>query len=83
MRALAVLTVMADHFSNDVPDFPLPDWIHLGSTGVRLFLVLSGYFITASESRPETYQPGPRLAHFIGAASSASYLRMWPLRRSH
>ena len=51
LRALAVLTVMADHFSNDVPDFPLPDWIHLGSTGVRLFLVLSGYFITASLRR--------------------------------
>src|SRR5437762_12108883 len=48
LRALAVLTVMVDHFSADVPNFPLPDWIHLGATGVRLFLVLSGYFITAS-----------------------------------
>lgn len=48
LRALAVLTVMVDHFSSDVPNFPLPDWIHLGATGVRLFLVLSGYFITAS-----------------------------------
>jgi peptidoglycan/LPS O-acetylase OafA/YrhL len=51
LRALAVLTVMADHFSADVPNFPLPDWIHLGATGVRLFLVLSGYFITASLRR--------------------------------
>src|SRR5256714_10355833 len=51
LRALAVLTVMVDHFSADVPDFPLPDWIHLGATGVRLFLVLSGYFITASLRR--------------------------------
>ncbi|HLW35108.1 MAG TPA: acyltransferase [Chthoniobacterales bacterium] len=51
LRALAVITVMADHFSADVPNFPLPDWIHLGATGVRLFLVLSGYFITASLRR--------------------------------
>jgi len=51
LRALAVLTVMIDHFSADVPNFPLPDWIHLGATGVRLFLVLSGYFITASLGR--------------------------------
>src|SRR5438309_7967251 len=51
LRALAVLTVMVDHFSADVPNFPLPDWIHLGATGVRLFLVLSGYFITASLRR--------------------------------
>src|SRR3954464_4911626 len=51
IRALAVLTVMVDHFSADVPNFPLPDWIHLGATGVRLFLVLSGYFITASLRR--------------------------------
>src|SRR6476469_11255626 len=48
LRALAVLTVMVDHFSADVPNFPLPDWIRLGATGVRLFLVLSGYFITVS-----------------------------------
>jgi len=51
LRALAVLTVMVDHFSADVPNFPLPDWIRLGATGVRLFLVLSGYFITASLRR--------------------------------
>src|SRR5215472_5262253 len=51
LRALAVLTVMVDHFTADVPNFPLPDWIHLGATGVRLFLVLSGYFITASLRR--------------------------------
>src|SRR6266699_2759512 len=51
LRALAVLTVMVDHYSADVPNFPLPDWIHLGATGVRLFLVLSGYFITASLRR--------------------------------
>src|ERR1700704_5802256 len=51
LRVLAVLTVMVDHFSADVPNFPLPDWIRLGATGVRLFLVLSGYFITASLRR--------------------------------
>ncbi|HKS31014.1 MAG TPA: acyltransferase [Chthoniobacterales bacterium] len=51
LRALAVLTVMVDHFSADVPNFPLPDKIRLGATGVRLFLVLSGYFITASLRR--------------------------------
>lgn len=51
LRALAVITVMVDHFSADVPNFPLPDWIHLGATGVRLFLVLSGYFITTSLRR--------------------------------
>src|ERR1700730_3469297 len=48
LRALAVLTVMVDHFSADVPNFPVADWIHLGATGYRLFLVLSDYFITAS-----------------------------------
>jgi len=46
-----VLTVMVDHFSADIPNFPLPDQIRLGATGVRLFLVLSGYFITASLRR--------------------------------
>ena len=51
LRALSVLTVMVDHFSADVPNFPLPDKIRLGATGVRLFLVLSGYFITASLRR--------------------------------
>src|SRR5580765_7085256 len=51
LRALAVLTVMVDHFSADVPNFPLPDKIRLGATGVRLFLVLSGYFIAASLRR--------------------------------
>ena len=51
LRALAVLTVVVDHFSKDVPNFPLPDCIRLGATGVRLFLVLSGYFITASLRR--------------------------------
>src|ERR1700746_472601 len=61
LRGLAVLTVMDDHFGADVPNFPLPDWIHLGATGVRLFLVLSGYFITASlrraPDRMETTNP--------------------------
>src|SRR5438552_18135337 len=51
LRALAVLTVMVDHFSADVPNFPLPDRIHLRATGLRLFLVFSGYFITASLPR--------------------------------
>ena len=51
LRALAVITVMVDHFTADVPNFPLPDWIRLGATGVRLFLVMSGFFITASLRR--------------------------------
>src|SRR5438309_11376666 len=51
LRALAVLTGMVDHFTADVPNFPLPDWINLGATGVRLFLVMSGYFITTSLRR--------------------------------
>jgi Acyltransferase family len=54
LRAIAVLAVMSDHFAADIPNFPLPDWIHLGTTGVRLFLVLSGYFITASLRRART-----------------------------
>src|SRR5438045_8223142 len=61
-RALAVLTVMVDHFSADVPNFPLPDWIHLGATGVGLFLVLSGYFITASLRRPRNRMDAGRLS---------------------
>jgi peptidoglycan/LPS O-acetylase OafA/YrhL len=51
LRALAVLTVMGDHFAAEIPNFPVPDWVHLGPIGVRLFLVLSGYFITASLRR--------------------------------
>src|SRR5438094_9561066 len=51
LRALAVLTVMVDHFSADVPNFPLPDWIRLGATGVRLFVVLSGSFRPAALRR--------------------------------
>src|SRR5438093_7054402 len=62
LRALAVLTVMVDHFGADVPNFPLPDWIHLGATGVRLFLVLSGYFITASLRRARDHTDPGRLA---------------------
>jgi peptidoglycan/LPS O-acetylase OafA/YrhL len=62
LRALAVLTVMVDHFSADVPNFPLPDWIRLGATGVRLFLVLSGYFITASLRRARNRMDGDELS---------------------
>jgi peptidoglycan/LPS O-acetylase OafA/YrhL len=51
LRALAVITVVVDHFAADIRNFPLPDWIHLGPIGVRLFLVLSGYFITGSLMR--------------------------------
>src|ERR1700746_3608204 len=51
LRGVAGGAVMVDHLSADVPNFPLPDWIHLGTTGVRLFLVLSGYFITESLRR--------------------------------
>src|SRR5947209_19158274 len=76
LRALAVLTVMVDHFSADVPNFPLPDWIRLGATGVRLFLVLSGYFITASLREIEwtrgSYRPVKQWRHFTGAACFAS-----------
>jgi peptidoglycan/LPS O-acetylase OafA/YrhL len=62
LRALAVLTVMVDHFSADVPNFPLPDKIRLGATGVRLFLVLSGYFITASLRRTRDRMEGSQLS---------------------
>jgi hypothetical protein len=78
LRALAVLTVMVDHFSADVPNFPLPDWIHLGATGVRLFLVLSGYFITASLRRARDrmdageLSAGEMITDFTGAACFAS-----------
>lgn len=80
LRALAVLTVMVDHFSADVPNFPLPDWIHLGATGVRLFLVLSGYFITASLRRARDRMD---IAQFsfgktIGAFYWRRYLRIAP-----
>src|SRR5437899_4973524 len=73
LRALAVLTVMVDHFSADVPNFPLPDWIHLGATGVRLFLVLSGYFITASLRRARDRMDASRLS--IGKTMAALYWR--------
>src|SRR5256886_8924284 len=74
LRALAVLTVMVDHFSADVPNFPLPDWIRLGATGVRLFLVLSGYFITASLRRARDRMDASRLS--IGKTMAAFYWRL-------
>src|SRR5207244_5774596 len=73
LRALAVLTVMVDHFSADVPNFPLPDWIHLGGTGVRLFLVLSGYFITASLRRARDRMDAGELS--AGKTMAAFYWR--------
>ena len=73
LRALAVLTVMADHFAADVPNFPLPDWIHLGATGVRLFLVLSGYFITASLRRARDRMELAEVS--FGKTIGAFYLR--------
>jgi peptidoglycan/LPS O-acetylase OafA/YrhL len=80
LRALAVLTVMVDHFSADVPNFPLPDWIHLGATGVRLFLVLSGYFITASLRRARDRMESAKLStrKTIGAFYSRRFLRIAP-----
>src|SRR5205814_7832449 len=80
LRALAVLTVMADHFSADVPNFPLPDWIHLGATGVRLFLVLSGYFITASLRRARDRMDTAQLSfgQTIGAFYWRRFLRIAP-----
>jgi peptidoglycan/LPS O-acetylase OafA/YrhL len=74
LRALAVLTVMIDHFSADVPNFPLPDWIHLGASGVRLFLVLSGYFITASLRRARDRME-------LGHLSTAKTIRAFYWRR--
>ena len=80
LRALAVLTVMVDHFGADVPNFPLPDWIHLGATGVRLFLVLSGYFITASLRRARDRMDfgGPSVGRTIGSFYWRRFLRISP-----
>jgi peptidoglycan/LPS O-acetylase OafA/YrhL len=80
LRALAVLTVMVDHFSSDVPNFPLPDWIHLGATGVRLFLVLSGYFITASlrRARRRVEADGLSVGKTIRAFYWRRFLRISP-----
>lgn len=80
LRALAVLTVMVDHFGADVPNFPLPDWIHLGATGVRLFLVLSGYFITASlrRARARMDLDGFSAGRTIGSFYWRRFLRISP-----
>jgi peptidoglycan/LPS O-acetylase OafA/YrhL len=80
LRALAVLTVMVDHFGADVPNFPLPDWIHLGATGVRLFLVLSGYFITASlrRARDRMDLGGFSVGRIIGSFYWRRFLRISP-----
>jgi peptidoglycan/LPS O-acetylase OafA/YrhL len=80
LRALAVLTVMVDHFGADVPNFPLPDWIHLGATGVRLFLVLSGYFITASlrRARDRMDLDGFSAGRTIGSFYWRRFLRISP-----
>jgi len=71
---------MVDHFSADVPNFPLPDWIHLGATGVRLFLVLSGYFITASLRRARDRMDVGELSagKTIGAFYWRRFLRIGP-----
>src|SRR6266550_9309756 len=79
LRALAVLTVMVDHFSADVPNFPLPDWIRLGATGVRLFLVLSGYFITASLRRARDRMDGAELS--AGKTIATFYWRRFSSHR--
>lgn len=80
LRALAVLTVMVDHFSTEVPNFPLPDWIHLGATGVRLFLVLSGYFITASllRARGKMEAGGFTAGKTLGTFYGRRFLRIAP-----
>jgi peptidoglycan/LPS O-acetylase OafA/YrhL len=80
LRALAVVTVMVDHFSTDVPNFPLPDWIHLGATGVRLFLVLSGYFITASLRRARDRMDVAKVSagRTVGAFYWRRFLRISP-----
>ena len=80
LRALAVLTVMIDHFSDGVPNFPLPDCIHLGATGVRLFLVLSGYFITASlrRARGRIDADGLPVRKAIGLFYRRRFLRILP-----
>jgi len=43
LRAVAILTVLAHHLG-----LHLPGWLDWGPLGVRLFFVLSGYFITIS-----------------------------------
>ncbi|MDW8349393.1 MAG: acyltransferase [Verrucomicrobiae bacterium] len=48
LRFIAVFLVLVDHICYRIPNFPLPDFFQLGATGVRFFLVLSGYFITLS-----------------------------------
>lgn len=80
LRALAVLTIIVDHFSADVPNFPLPDWIHLGATGVRFFLVLSGYFITASLRRARDRMEAAELSagRTVGAFYWRRILRIAP-----
>jgi peptidoglycan/LPS O-acetylase OafA/YrhL len=80
LRALAVLTVMMDHFSAGVPNFPLPDSIRLGATGVRLFLVLSGYFITSSlrRARGQIEAGGLSARGALGSFYWRRFLRILP-----
>ena len=80
LRALAVLTVTSDHFAAAIPNFPLPDSIHLGPTAVRLFLVLSGYFITASLRRTRDQLDARRLApsRAFGTFYLRRFLRILP-----
>lgn len=80
LRAIAVLAVMLDHFGADIPDFPLPDCVHLGTTGVRLFLVLSGYFITASLRRARNNIDAGQVAanRALGSFYWRRFLRILP-----
>src|SRR5438045_2644539 len=73
LRALAVLTVMVDHFSADVPSVPVLAWVGVGATGLRLFLVLSGYFIAASLRRARDRMDAGRLS--AGKTMAAFYWR--------
>lgn len=80
LRALAILSVVADHFGSGVAHFPIPTVIHLGSLGVRFFFVLSGYFITLSLLRARSKIDGgqTRPLQSLGGFYLRRFLRIGP-----
>jgi len=73
LRAVAILTVLAHHLG-----LHLPGWLDWGPLGVRLFFVLSGYFITISLWKLMAANEGRRLGVSLVVFHSRRFIRVLP-----